>query len=256
MAQLPGPGAGDAPVAVITGGAGGLGFACAHRLAGRGISIALLDLDEDTAAGAAERLPASQARHVGLAADVTSPLQVRTALTRVRAALGPVALLLNAAGIVRTTRFMEIGEAEWDVVVDVSLKGTFVCSQACLPDMLAAGYGRIVNFSSSAGRSVSTIGGAHYTAAKAGVLGLTRAIAKEVADRGVTVNAICPGLFDTEMVRANTSRQDMMRYAAGFPVPRLGQPDEVAELVAYLCSDEAGYITGASIDINGGDLMI
>jgi 3-oxoacyl-[acyl-carrier protein] reductase len=122
--------------------------------------------------------------------------------------------------------------------------------------MIEAGWGRIVNFSSTAGKSVSTLGGVHYTAAKAAVLGLTRAIAKEVASSGVCVNAVCPGLIETEMVHETCSDADLADYARSFPIPRLGQPSEVAALVTYLCSDDAAYITGASLDINGGDLMI
>ena len=122
--------------------------------------------------------------------------------------------------------------------------------------MREEGWGRIVNFSSTAGKNVSTVGGAHYTAAKAGVLGFTRHLAKEVAGYGITVNAVCPGLIDTEMVRAVISPERADAYARGFPVSRLGEPGEVAELVAFLASDRASYITGASLDINGGDLMI
>ena len=122
--------------------------------------------------------------------------------------------------------------------------------------MQTAGWGRIVNFSSTAGKSVSTVGGAHYTAAKAGILGFTRHLASEVARYGITVNAVCPGLVDTEMVRSTISDSRAQAYAAGFPIARLGEPREVAELVAFLASDRAAYITGASLDINGGDLMI
>jgi NAD(P)-dependent dehydrogenase (short-subunit alcohol dehydrogenase family) len=165
-------------------------------------------------------------------------------------------ILINNAGVLRPTKVIEIPEAEWDWVVAVNLKGTFLCSQAVLPAMQAAGWGRIVNFSSTAGKNVSTVGGAHYTAAKAGVLGFTRHLAKEVAADGITVNAVCPGLIDTEMVRATIDDARCDAYARSFPIPRLGLPEEVAELVAFLASDRAAYITGASLDINGGDLMI
>lgn len=246
----------ESRVGVVTGGAGGLGNACAERLAREGLAIALVDLDQEAVTEAAARLPRRHATHVGLSANVTSRSSVASALSHVRSRLGPISVLLNGAGIVRTTRVLSIEESEWDAVVNVSLKGTFLFSQACLPDMIANRHGRIVNFSSSAGKSVSTIGGAHYTAAKAGLLGLTRAMAKEVAPFGVTVNAICPGLFDTAMVRANTTSEERARFAASFPVPRLGEPAEIAALVSYLCSDEAGYVTGAAVDINGGDLMV
>ena len=118
------------------------------------------------------------------------------------------------------------------------------------------GWGRIVNFSSTAGKNVSTVGGAHYTAAQAGILGFTRHLAKEVAQHGITVNSVCPGRIDTEMVRSTITDERVKAYAEGFPISRLGEPSEVAELVAFLASHRAAYITGASMDINGGDLMI
>ena len=168
---------------------------------------------------------------------------------------GTISILVNNAGILYPTRIEQITKPEWDQVLDVNLNGTFLCSQAVLETMKKNGFGRIVNMSSSAGRSVSTLGGAHYTAAKAGVLGFTRALAKEVAPFGITVNAICPGLIDTEMVRAECTPEQISAYEVSFPISRLGQPYEIAQLVLFLTTD-AAYITGASIDINGGDLMI
>jgi NAD(P)-dependent dehydrogenase (short-subunit alcohol dehydrogenase family) len=168
---------------------------------------------------------------------------------------GTISILVNNAGILYPTRIEQITKAEWDRVLEVNLTGTFLCSQMVLKTMKKNRYGRIVNMSSSAGRSVSTLGGAHYTAAKAGVLGLSRALAKEMAPFGITVNAICPGLIDTEMVQAECTPERISAYEASFPIPRLGRPDEVAQLMLFLATDSA-YITGASIDINGGDLMI
>ena len=141
-------------------------------------------------------------------------------------------------------------------MVAVNLKGTYLCSRAVLPAMRKAGWGRIVNFSSTAGKNISTVGGAHYTAAKAGILGFSRHLAKEEARHGITVNSVCPGLFDTEMVPETISDERARAYADSFPISRLGRPEEVAELIAFLASDRAAYITGASLDINGGDLMI
>jgi NAD(P)-dependent dehydrogenase (short-subunit alcohol dehydrogenase family) len=246
---------GTSQVAVVTGGARGLGFECARRLGSDGASIALLDVGEG-AQDAASMLSNEGIRAGAFSADVTNEEDVAEAVQRISADLGNPAILVNAAGILRRTRFLEITVAEWDAVVGVSMKGTFLCSQACLPGMLAAGWGRIVNFSSTAGKSVSTLGGAHYTAAKAAVLGLTRAIAKEVARQGVCVNAVCPGLIDTAMVREFCSDGMLEDYARSFPMGRLGRPAEVAALVSFLCSDDAAYITGAALDINGGDLMI
>jgi NAD(P)-dependent dehydrogenase (short-subunit alcohol dehydrogenase family) len=243
-------------VAVVTGGARGMGFECARRLGGEGASVALLDLGEAEAEEAAATLREEGIRAAAFRADVTNEDEVVEAVQRIAADLGAPTMLLNAAGILRRTRFLEITVAEWDAVVGVSMKGTFICSKACLPEMLAAGWGRIVNFSSTAGKSVSTLGGAHYTASKAAVLGLTRAIAKEVAGRGVCVNAICPGMIDTEMVREYCTEDMLEEYARSFPMGRLGRPVEVAALASFLCSEDAAYITGASLDINGGDLMV
>jgi NAD(P)-dependent dehydrogenase (short-subunit alcohol dehydrogenase family) len=145
---------------------------------------------------------------------------------------------------------------EWEKTLAVNLTGSFICTKAVVPIMKKAKFGRIVNISSSAGRSVSTLGGAHYTASKAGLLGLTRAVAKEVAPWGITVNAVCPGLFDTRMARRTTTADELNEFIRSFPIKRLGLPAEVGDLVVFLCSDQASYITGASIDINGGDLMI
>lgn len=243
-------------VAIVTGGAGGIGYECARRLGPGVAAIALFDVGADEVEAAAQRLA-----HEGITArafrvDVTSEEEVVAAVGRVTRELAAPAILLNAAGVLRQTAFLDIAEREWDVVVNVSLKGTFLCSKACLPPMVDAGWGRIVNFSSTAGKSVSTLGGAHYTAAKAAVLGLTRAIAKEMAPFGICVNALCPGLIETDMIHQYCTPAMLADYAASFPVRRLGQPWEVAALASFLCGEDAAYITGAALDINGGDLMI
>jgi NAD(P)-dependent dehydrogenase (short-subunit alcohol dehydrogenase family) len=243
-------------VAVVTGGASGMGRASAEALAGEGVQVAILDVNVETARVVVNNLPKVHGAHMAVGADVTQREQVARAMRQVTGKIGPPTILVNSAGILRATRFLEIDDEEWAAVIGVSMNGSFLCAQACLEAMISAGFGRIVNFSSLAGKSVSTLGGAHYTAAKAGVLGLTRALAKETAAFGVTVNAVCPGLVDTDMVRANCSPAELARYAASFPVARLGQATEVASLVVYLCSDAASYITGAAIDINGGDLMV
>ncbi|MDH3307250.1 MAG: SDR family oxidoreductase [Acidimicrobiia bacterium] len=240
-------------VALVTGAAGGMGTAIAIALSRLGVAVAVNDRDS---AMLTPVLGALGERSVAVAADVTKKPEVEAMVTSVEQQLGPIDILVNNAGVLRPTKVVDIDEAEWDFVVDVNLKGTFLCSQAVIPGMQTRGWGRIVNLSSTAGKNVSTIGGAHYTAAKAGVLGLTRHIASEVAGHGVTVNAVCPGLIDTNMTRATITGAEADAYAASFPISRLGRPDEVADLIAFLASERAGYITGASLDINGGDLMI
>jgi 3-oxoacyl-[acyl-carrier protein] reductase len=243
-------------VVVVSGGARGIGYECARRLGAGGAAIALLDVHESESADAVRRLAEQGIRAMAVSADVTKEEEVVDAVARVAGAIGSPNVLLNAAGILRRSAILEISVSEWDAVIDVSLKGTFLCTKACLPSMLAHGWGRIVNFSSTAGKNVSTLGGAHYTAAKAAVLGFTRATANEVAKSGVCVNAVCPGLIETEMIHEFCSDEVLDDYARSFPISRLGQPSEVAALVGFLCSDDAAYITGASLDINGGDLMI
>jgi len=191
-----------------------------------------------------------------VAGDVTVPSDVQEAVRRAAERFGRIDVLVNAAGILEPTRFFDISSAEWARVLEVNLTGAFLVTRAAAGLMRERRWGRIVHFSSTAGKTVSTLGGAHYTASKHGVLGLVRAVAKELAPFGITVNAVCPGLIDTEMVRASTTPEQREAYAKGFPIRRLGSPQEVADLVAFLASEAAGYITGAAVDVNGGDLMV
>ena len=243
-------------IAIVTGAARGMGYAVAKRLAAGGASVVINDVNAEAAARAASDLHALGHAALAVPGDVTSGYDVGQLVARAADHYGEVHILINNAGILRPTPVIDIQEDEWDLVVNVNLKGTYLCSRAVLPGMQKTGWGRIVNFSSTAGKNVSTVGGAHYTAAKAGILGFTRHLAKEVARYGITVNAVCPGLIDTEMVRSTISAERAQAYADSFPIKRLGEPFEVAELVAFLASERAAYITGASLDINGGDLMI
>ena len=242
-------------VAIVTGGGQGMGAAIGQLLADEGAKVLIGDIDAEKARSTALSIEASGGISTWIEVDVMSQPQVEEMVCAALGEHGRADILVNCAGVLRKTRIDEITTAEWELVLDVNLKGTFLCSQAILPAMKEREYGRIVNISSSAGRSVSTLGGAHYTAAKAGVLGFTRALAKEVARFGITSNAVCPGLIDTDMARANCSPERLRAYEESFPIPRLGTPEEVAGLVLFLASD-ATYITGAAIDINGGDLML
>ena len=240
-------------VALVTGAAQGMGRATARRLHDRGAAIAVNDVDPERARAAADELGE---RAVAVPADVTDAASVRDMMQQTIEAFGRLDILVNNAGILYSTRFEQIPEDEWRRTIDVNLTGVFLCIQAAAADMTAQGYGRVVNLSSSAGKSVSTLGGAHYTASKAGVLGLTRAAAKELAPHGITVNAVCPGLIDTEMVQSNVAPERLEAYRTSFPIQRIGRPEEVADLICFLASERAGYITGAAVDINGGDLMV
>ena len=242
-------------VAIVTGAAQGMGAASARALAREGVRVVVCDLDGEKVAQVAREIDPSGGRALGLQTDVAREDEVEALVAATLERFGKIGILVNNAGVLRSTRVEEISAAEWDLVLDANLKGTFLCSRAVLANMKANKYGRIVNMSSSAGRSVSTLGGAHYTTAKAGVLGFTRALAKEMAPFGITANSICPGLLDTEMVRENCSPERLRAYEESFPISRLGTRDEVARLVLFLVAD-ASYITGAAFDINGGDLMI
>ena len=240
----------DGRVALVTGAAQGMGAACARRLAAGGAAVVLFDRQAEALRRLADELD-------GLACpgDVTCAADVGRAVAAAVERHERLDILVNAAGIMLRTRFFDLEEDEFDRVVAVSLKGSFLTSKAAAEPMRRNGYGRIVHFSSTAGRTVSTLGGCHYTAAKHAVLGLTRALAKELAPHGITVNAVCPGLIDTEMVRGTVTPERIAEYKAKFPVSRLGTPQEVAEAVAFLTGEHAGYVTGAPLDINGGDFM-
>lgn len=244
-------------VAVVTGAGRGIGAAIARALVARGARVVVSDLDEAAATTTTDAInrarDAVAAMAVGV--DVTSEESVRALFRIATDSLGAPDILVNNAGVLFGTRIENISLAEWNLTVATNLTGSFLCAREVLPGMRARRRGHIVNMSSSAGRSVSTLGGAHYTAAKAGVLGLTRAIAKEVAADGILVNAVCPGLIDTEMVRSHCTKKNLQAYERSFPIGRLGTVTEVADVVVFLCSC-ASYVTGASIDVNGGDLMI
>ena len=243
-------------VAIVTGAGRGMGRAVASRLAAGGGKLVVNDLDADSAERAAGALQESGAEALATPGDVTLSSDVASMVSGALEHYGRIDVLINNAGVLRPTPVFDIEEEEWDMVVNGNLKSTYLCARAVLPAMREQSWGRIVNFSSTAGKSVSTVGGAHYTASKAAILGFTRHLAKEEAAHGITVNAVCPGLIDTEMVRSTISKERTAAYASSFPIARLGEPYEVAELVAFLASDKAAYITGASLDINGGDLTI
>ena len=243
-------------VAVVTGGGRGIGKAISAILADSGAKVVVADVDEASARQTSKELADPSGDVIGRFVDVAQEESVSSLMQMALESFGRIDILVNNAGIMYRTRLMDISLDEWEQTLQVNLTGVFLCTKAVLPIMKESVFGRIVNISSSAGRSVSTLGGAHYTASKAGVLGLTRAAAKEVAPLGITVNAICPGLIETKMAMETTTPEELQRFLDSFPIPRLGLPEEIGHLVVFLCSDEAAYITGASLDINGGDLMI
>ena len=240
-------------VAIVTGASRGLGLAAAARLYERGASVAINVRDEARAEAAAASLGE---RALAVAGDLAIDGVPDSVVNRTLDRFGRVDIIVNNAALALPTRFLELSAEEWRLALEVNMTAPFLMIKAALPAMKRQQYGRIINISSTAGRMVSTLGGAHYTASKTGLLGLTRAAAKELGKFGITVNAVCPGMIDTELTRENATPELLDRLAAAYPVPRLGTALEVADLICFAASEAAGYITGASLDINGGDLMM
>lgn len=240
-------------VAIVTGAARGLGRAVAARLLERGASVAVNVRGKERAEQLACELGPDA---LGVDGDVAAAGVPERIVGETVDRFGRVDILINNAALPLTTRFENISPDEWRQAIEVNLTAPFLLIQAVLPHMKRQQYGRVVNISSTAGRMVSTLGGAHYTTSKTGLLGLTRAAAKELGRYGITVNAVCPGMIDTELTRESASDDVLDRLARSYPVPRLGTSIEVADLVCFAASERAGYITGASLDINGGDLMM
>jgi NAD(P)-dependent dehydrogenase (short-subunit alcohol dehydrogenase family) len=241
-------------VAVVTGAGSGIGLAVGRRLSERGCRVALLDLDGAAAERAADELRAAGARALAGAVDVADREAVDDALRKVRAEFGPVEIMVTSAGLDAFEPFTGITIAAWERMIAVNLTGTFHCLQAVVPEMLAAKWGRIVTISSSSAQS-GAARMAHYVASKAGVIGLTKALAVELAPHGITVNTIPPGFIITPMARraeAGGHLPSLEAVAARTPVRRGGTPEDVAAACAFLCSDEAGYVTGQLIGVNGG----
>lgn len=240
-------------VAIVTGASRGLGRAAARRLLERGASVAINVRDPARADAVVRDLGGRSLAIPGDVGDEGAPDElVRRTLER----FGRIDILINNAALAYTTRFEQISAEEWRRAVEINLTAPFLMIKAVLPTMQTQKYGRVINISSTAGRMVSTLGGAHYTASKTGLLGLTRAAAKELGVHGITVNAVCPGMIDTELTRESASDELLTRVAKGYPIPRLGTAEEVADTICFAASEAAGYITGAVFDINGGDLMM
>jgi len=228
--------------ALVTGGGSGIGLAIAQRLEADGLQVATLDLNPSD-------------RGFSRKADVSDRAQVDEALAEIREQLGPVTVLVNAAGMEGYRRFANLTFEAWQRVIDVNLHGVFHCVQAVLPDMVEAGWGRIVNISSSSAQSGQQFM-THYVASKSAVNGLTKSLALELGPQGITVNAVPPGFIDTPMLRRSEERQllggTIDDHIQRTPVRRVGRPEDIAAACAFLASEEAGYITGQILGVNGG----
>jgi NAD(P)-dependent dehydrogenase (short-subunit alcohol dehydrogenase family) len=245
----------DGKFAIITGAASprGLGKATARLFAEHGATVAILDLNAEQAAEAAADIGAA---HVGLACDVTDLASCQAAADALLARWGRIDILVNNAGITQPLKIMDIAPQNYDAVTDVSLRGTLYMSQAVIPSMRAQKSGSIVNMSSvSAQRGGGIFGGPHYSAAKAGVLGLTKAMARELAPDQVRVNAICPGFIATDITAGKLTPEMRAQVLAGIPMGRAGEAIDVAGCALFLASSLSAYCTGTEVDVNGGSLI-
>lgn len=243
-------------VAFVTGAGQGIGAASARKLAAAGAHVVVTDIQAERASTVAEEIAAAGQSAEACQLDVTAAAAVAAMADELMRQHGRIDVLVNNAGLLRTSAVGDIPEAEWDAVLAVNLKGTFLCSQAVARHMRSAGRGSIVNIASLAGKATSTLGGAHYTAAKAGVLGLSRHLARELAPFTINVNAVCPGIVDTPMVESNMTAARRKAVLDSIPFGRFADPAEIGDLVLFLSSDASRYITGASIDIHGGEMII
>jgi 2-hydroxycyclohexanecarboxyl-CoA dehydrogenase len=244
----------ESRVAIVTGGGSGMGAAICRHLAARGHKVAVLDINGDAANEVATELRADGVPALGAGVDVSERSAVFAALESVRGTLGPAGIMVTSAGMEGFESFLDITPEAWDRMMAVNLSGTFHCLQAVVPDMIEAGWGRIVTISSSSAQS-GTRRMAHYVASKGGVIALTKALALDLAPDGITVNTIPPGVIDTPMMRRpieSGQMASMEQVLARAPLGRAGTPDDIASACGFLCSEEAGYITGQQINVNGG----
>jgi NAD(P)-dependent dehydrogenase (short-subunit alcohol dehydrogenase family) len=242
-------------IALVTGGGAGIGEATCLRLARDGHAVGVLGRRRENTEAVARAIVAAGGQALPVLADVADRAQVEAAVASVRAALGPITILVNNAGIEEFAPFTDIDDASWDRVMAANLKGLFQVTQTVLPDMIAAEWGRIVNLT-ALGSQIGAANMVHYTASKGGVTAMTRSLAVELGSKGITVNEISPGFILTPMAqRAIDGDLFPVPYeeiVATYPIPRVGRPEEAAAAIAYFASEDAGYVTGQTLGVNGG----
>ena len=239
-------------VAVVTGAGSGIGRACALRLAEDTARVAIWDINGEGAEATAAMIRDAGGTALAIVADCSDKAAIKAAAEQTRAELGPIAILVNNAGIAPFTKFLETDDDLFDKVIRINLRGPWLVTQQALPDMLEAGWGRVINITSSSVQTGSPMQG-HYVSSKGGLVGMTKALALEFAASGITFNMIPPGFIDTPMLRA--APVDADAFAKTLPMKRIGQPEDIAAACAYLASEEASYITGQVISTNGGRYM-
>lgn len=244
-------------VALVTGAAAGIGAACAKRLARDGIAVGVLDLDEERCAATVAAITSAGGSAAALGADVSKRDQAFAAVARCREALGPITILVNNAGVTDFTPFEQVTDELWDFIYAVNVRGPMIMTQAVLPDMKAAHWGRVVNISSSSAQT-GAVNMIPYSSSKGAVVTMTRSMAQEFGPLGITVNNIPPGsVMNTIMSEANRDRFQIPTEVLlqTMPVRRLGEPEDIANACAWLCQDETGYVTGQTIGVNGGRVV-
>ncbi|MFY1675976.1 MULTISPECIES: 3-oxoacyl-ACP reductase FabG [unclassified Streptomyces] len=245
-------------VAVVTGAARGIGAATAVRLAAEGRAVAVLDLDEAACGDTVERISAAGGRAIAIGCDVSDATRVDSAVARITEELGAPTILVNNAGVLRDNLLYKMSVSDWDTVMNVHLRGAFLMTKACQKHMVDAGFGRVVNLSSSS--ALGNRGQVNYSAAKAGLQGFTKTLAKELGKFGVTANAVAPGFIATDMTAATAERvgmgfEDFKTAAASqIPVQRVGEPDDIANAIAFFTGDAAGFVSGQVLYVAGGPL--
>ncbi|MEU5581021.1 MULTISPECIES: 3-oxoacyl-ACP reductase FabG [Streptomyces] len=245
-------------VAVVTGGARGIGAATAVRLAAEGRAVAVIDLDEAACKDTVERITAAGGKALAVGCDVSDEAQVEAAVARIAEQLGAPTILVNNAGVLRDNLLFKMSAGDWDTVMNVHLRGAFLMSKACQKHMVDAGFGRIVNLSSSS--ALGNRGQANYAAAKAGLQGFTKTLAKELGKFGVTANSVAPGFIVTEMTKATADRVGMdfeefqAAAATQIPVQRVGRPEDIANAIAFFTGEDAGFVSGQVMYVAGGPL--
>lgn len=241
-------------VAIVTGAGRGIGLSIALAFAREGARVAVCDIDDSLLDGAMAEIGAVDGEARAFKMDVTSREQIQGVVSEVDDQWGTIDILVNNAGIYEVLPFEEITEEQWDRLLAVNLKGTFLCCQAVIPSMVAQGGGRIISIASSAGKTGGKLAGAHYSVSKAGVICLAKQLARELGAYGITVNAVAPGRIDTPMIQVASSEENEA-FRLQTPLGRLGTPADVANAVVFLASDEASFITGEIVDVNGGLLI-